>query len=105
MIFLRDIARLLVVVRNGRVLVPQIHLDDLLHVFVQVRELLLDLPGLRPDAAVDDLRFVVGQMHHARKILPQPHRVHDREVQPPRRRDGQQPQNHVVQRANHVLAP
>jgi len=37
-------SRLRVVFRNRLVFVAQIHLDDLLHVLVQVQELVLDLP-------------------------------------------------------------
>ena len=70
-ILLRDLARLLVVLGDRRVLVAQIHLDDLLHVLVQVGQPLLDLARLRPDAAVDELLLVVGQVHDAGEVLPQ----------------------------------
>ena len=83
-ILLRNHARLLVVFRDGGILVAQIHLDDLLHVLVQVGQLLLDLARLRPDAAVDDLLLVVGQVHDAGEVLPQAHGVKDGEVQPAR---------------------
>ena len=87
-VLLRDVARLLVVFGDGGVLVAQIHLDDLLHVLVQVRQPLLDLPGLRPDAAVDELLLVIRQVHDAGEVLAEADGIHDGEVQPARgRRD------------------
>ena len=90
MIFLRDGAGLGVVFRDGGIFVAQIHLDDFLHVLVQFRELLLELRRLRPDAAVDGARLVIGQMHERREVLSQPDRVENGELQPARRRGGEQ---------------
>ena len=63
MIFFRHATGLLVVFRDGRVFVAQVHLDDLLHVLVQVAEFFLELTGLRPDTAVDAARLVICQVH------------------------------------------
>jgi len=103
-ILFRNDPRLLVVFGDGGIFIAQVHLDDLLHVLIEVGQFLLDLARLGPDAAVDELRFVVGQVHDAGEVLPQPHRVNDGEVQPPGRGGGQQPQQEVVQRANGFVA-
>ena len=58
MIFLGDVAGLLVVFRNGRVLVAQIHLDDLLHVLIEVGQALLDLA-----ARLEEVRVTVVGAH------------------------------------------
>ena len=68
-IFFGDAAGLLVVFGDGRVLVAQVHLDDLLDVLAQFREALLDLVALRPDAAVDEAFLVIGEVHEPREIL------------------------------------
>jgi len=45
----------------ARTALRQAHLDDLSSVLMRSGEALLDLAGLRPDAAVDELLFVVGE--------------------------------------------
>src|SRR5208282_1717287 len=62
MIFLGDAAGLGVVFRDRFVFVAEIHLDDLLHVFVQLRQLFLELGGLRPNPAVDVAFLIIGQV-------------------------------------------
>ena len=74
MIFLRHAARLLIVLGDRRVLVAQIHLDHFLDVLIELREPLLDLALLRPDAAVDQRLLIIGQVHQPGEILPEPHR-------------------------------
>lgn len=96
-IFLGDVAGLLVVFGDGRVFIAEIHLDDFLHVLVQVGEALFDLRGLRPDAAVDQMFRVVGQVHDAGETLAQADRVDDRETDLSGRRGGEQAQHDVVE--------
>ena len=81
-IFLRHAAGLLVVFGDRRVLVAQIHLDDLLDVLAELGEPLLDLVALRPDAAVDEALLVIAKVHEAGEILPEADRVDDREARP-----------------------
>ena len=97
-ILLRDIARLLVVVSNGLVFIAEIHLDHFLDVLVELTQLLLDLPPLRPDPPVDHTVLVVSQMHDPREVFPQPNRIDNGEVQLARRGGGQQAQDDVVER-------
>ena len=104
MIFFRDAAGLRVVFRDGRVFVAQIHLDDFLHVLVQLREPFLELRRLRPDAAVDAALLVIGEVHERGKILAEADRIKNRETQFARRRGGKQPENDVVDRAQRLVA-
>ena len=104
MIFLRDAAGLGVVFRDGFVFVAEIHLDDLLHVLVQLRQLLLELGGLRPNAAVDLGLLVIGQVHEAGEILAQPDRIKNGEAQLARRMGRKQPENDVVDGRNRFFA-
>ena len=90
MIFLREVAGLRVVFGDGRVVVAEIHLDDFFHVLVQLREPLLNLRRLRPDAAVDAASLVIGEVHQRGEILAEADRVYDRKTQFARRRGGQQ---------------
>src|ERR1039458_6359698 len=103
-IFFRDAAGLRVVFRDGRVFVAQIHLDDFLHVIVQLRELLLELRRLRPDAAVEAAFVVVRQVRQRGKILSEADGIKNREAQFPRRRGGQQTENNVVDRTKSLVA-
>ena len=105
MIFLGDHAGLFVVFGNGLIFIAQIHLDDFFHVLVQVPEPLLDLAGLGPNPAIDELLLIIGQVHHAGETLSQPNRVDDREIQPSGRSHGKQPQNNIVERANYFITP
>jgi len=59
-IFLRHTPGLLIVFRDARVLVAQIHLDDFLDVLAEFSEALLDLVALRPDAPADQRLLVIG---------------------------------------------
>jgi len=45
----------------------------------QLRELFFNLIGLRPDAAVNELLRMVGEMHHAGEVLAQADGIDDRE--------------------------
>ena len=103
-ILLRDIARLLVVVSNGLVFIAEIHLDHFLDVLVELTQLLLDLPPLRPDPPVDHTILVIRQMHDPREVFPQPNRIDDGEIQFARRGGGQQAQDDVVERPKHRFA-
>ena len=74
-----------VVFGDGFVFVAEIHLDDLFHVFVQLRQLFLELVGLCPDAAVDVALLVIGQVHEAGEILAEADRIKNGEIQLARR--------------------
>ena len=104
LILLGDLPRLEVVLGDGRILVAEIHLDDFLHVLVELPEPCLDLGRLRPDAAVDHGILVVRQMHQPGEIPPQPHRIDDGEGDLPRRPARKQPQGkriHGIRRRGH----
>ena len=94
---LRDLARLFVELRDAGVVIAQVHLDDLLHVRAEFGEFLLDLGGLGPDAVIDQLLFVVGEVHDAREILAEADGVQNGELHPTGRGDGEQAQDHAVQ--------
>ena len=102
MILFRQGARLRVILRNGRVIIAQIHLDDFFHVLVQIRELFLELRRLSPDAAVDGAFLVIRQVHQGREIFPETDRIKNGEAQFPRRRRGQQPENQIIDRGNRL---
>ena len=61
------------------VFVAQILLDHQFHLLGDVGEPLLDLLRLGPDPAGDKELVVIGQMHEAGEVLPQPERIDDRE--------------------------
>ena len=105
MIFLRQPPGLRVVFRERFVFVAQIHLRDLLDVFVEIGEALLELRLLRPDAAVDEALLEIRQVHDAGEVLSEANRIEDRESQPARRRAGEQAQHEIVQRADDLLLP
>jgi hypothetical protein len=105
LIFLREATGLGVVFGERRVFVAQIHLRDLLDVFVEVGEALLDLRLLRPDAAVDEALLKIREMHDAGKVLAEADRIKDRERQSSGRRAGEQAQDEIVQRADDLLVP
>ncbi len=100
MIFLGESSGLGVVFRERLVFVAQIHLRDFLNVLVEVREALLELRLLRPDAAVDEALLEIREVHDAGEILAEANRIEDREREPARRRGGEQAQHEIVQRAN-----
>ncbi len=99
-IFFGDDSRLLVVFGDGRIFIPQIHLDHFFHELIDIGQALLDLAALRPDAIVDELFFVVGQVHDSGEILAEADGINNREIQPARRGNGKQPQNDIVERAD-----
>ena len=96
-ILLRHAASLLVVFRDRRILVAQIHLDDLFNVLVHLREPLFDLVALRPDAAVDEAFLIIGDVHEAGEVLTKPDRINDGERDLAGRRGGQQAEDDVVE--------
>ena len=104
MIFFGDGAGLGVVFGDGFVLVAEIHLDDLFHVLVQFGELLLELAGLRPDAAVDVAFLVIGQVHEAGEILAEADGIKNGEAELARRMGGEQAENDVVDGADRLVA-
>jgi len=69
LILLRNDPCLLVVLRDSGVFVAQIHLDDLLHMLVEIGQPLVDLRALRPNLAVDELLLVIGKVHHPGEVL------------------------------------
>ena len=103
MVLFGDHAGLVVVFGDGGVIVAQVHLDDLLDMLVEAGQALLDLRRLRPDAAVDDLLLVVGQVHNAGEILSEADRVDDGEVQPSGGCGGQEPEDDVVEGADGLV--
>ena len=70
---------------------------------VEVGKPLLDLAGLRENAAVDDVVVVIRKMHHAREILPELHRIDDGEAEFAGGRGGDEAEHDVVQRFHHRL--
>ena len=91
-VFFGDGAGLFVVFGDVRELVAQIHLDDLLDVFVEFGEALLDLGGLGPDAAVDERFLVIGEVHQPGEILAEAHRIDEHKRRAARRMRGEQAQ-------------
>ncbi len=87
MVLFCDHTGLFIVFGDGPIFVAQIHLDDFFDVLVERAEPLLDLRGLGPNPAVDELFLVVGQVHHAGEVLAQAYGVYDAEIKPARRRD------------------
>ena len=67
-VLFRDGAGMRVVVIEGREFIPEVHLDHLLDVLVQLGQALLDLRGLGPDAAMDQALLIITQMHQAGEI-------------------------------------
>jgi hypothetical protein len=80
MIFLSHGTRLRVIFHDGGKFIAQIHLDDLLHVLAQFRELFFDLLALRPDAAVDVAGLVISQVHESGETLAESDGVNDGET-------------------------
>ena len=103
LIFLRETTGLRVVFRKRRVFVSQIHLRDLLDVFVEVGEALLDLRLLRPDAAVDETILEIREVHDAGEVLSEADRIKNRECESSRRCAGEQAQDEIVERADDLL--
>src|SRR5207302_10625139 len=64
-----DAARLFVVICNGLVFIPEIELGNLFDMLIQLGEALLDVIGLRPDAAIDEAVFVIREVHKAGEAL------------------------------------
>lgn len=77
-------------VLNRGVLVAQVLLDDVLHVFGQVGQALLNVLRLRPGPASDQLLVVVGQVHKGGSVLPQADGVNEGEAQFAGREGGEQ---------------
>ena len=101
---LGDAARLFVVICDGRVFIPEIELGNLFDMLVQLSEALLDLIGLRPDAAIDEAVFVIREVHEAGEALSEVERIEDREHHPAGRRAREQPQHQVVERSDRGFA-
>ena len=72
---LRDLAGLSVVLGQGFVLIAQILLQHVFHVNREVREPFVDLRRLGPDAAIDELFVVVGQVHEGGEIFAAANRI------------------------------
>ena len=85
-----------IILADGRELVAEIHLDDLLDVFVDLGEPVLDLIRLRPDAAVDYRLLVVGDVHEAGEILAEPDRIENGARNLAGRQRREQSENRVV---------
>ena len=104
MVRLRDSAGLFVELCDGRVFVAKVKLGDFFDVLVQLNEPLLDVFGLRPDAAIDQAVLVIGEVHEAGEALAEAHGIQDGKHDATGRRDGEQPQHQVVQRSNGQVA-
>src|SRR5262249_4812968 len=64
-----DGAGMAVGLRDGGVLVAQVHLDHLLHVLVQLGQSLFNLCRLRPNPALELPLLVVGKVHEPGEAL------------------------------------
>ena len=87
-----------IVIKDRLELVAEIDLDHVFHVLRQVGQSLLDVVGVGPDAAGDELLVEVGQVHEGGKVLAQAHRVEDRKADLARRHRRQQPQHRGLER-------
>ena len=87
-----------VILLDGLELVAQVLLDDVFHVPGQVRQPLLDVRGLGPDAAGDQGLVKVGQVHEGGEVLAQANRIDDGEPHLPGRKGGQVAQHECLQR-------
>ena len=101
---LGDSAGLCVEFRDGGVLVAEVKLGDFFDVLVQLNEPLLDVFGLRPDAAIDQAVLVIGQVHEAGEALAEAHGIQDGKHDATGRRNGEQPQHQVVKRSDGQVA-
>ena len=81
-VFFGDRAGLFVVFGDGRVLVAQIHLDDLFDVLVEFGEAFLDLGALGPDPVMDQGFLVIREVHQPGEILAEPDRIDEHERRP-----------------------
>ena len=86
-----------VVLLDGRVLVPQVLLDDAGDVVGQVGEAGFDLPRLGPDLAGDELLVEVGQVHEGGEVLAQADGVEHGEPDLPGRQPGDEPEHHRLE--------
>ncbi len=84
---------LLVVLLNRLEFVAQIFLEHVFHVLSQICQPLIDVVGLRPDAAVDQQFVVVGQVHEPGEFFSQADRIDHGKTEPSGRQSDQQPQH------------
>ena len=89
---------------DGLELVPQVLLDDVLHVVGKVGQPLLDVAVVGPNPPADQVFVVIGEVHEAREILAEPHGIENREMHPPRRQRCQQPKHHGLKRPDRFVA-
>ena len=82
---LGHLAGVLVVLLDRFELVPQVGLEDVLHVLGEVGQLAVDVSRLGPDPPRDKQFVEVGQVHEGREVVTQPDRVDDRQPQLARR--------------------
>ena len=75
--------------RDSGVFIAKVKLSDFFDVLVQLNEALLDLFGLRPDAAIDQAIFVIGEVHEAGEALAEAHRIQDGKDDAAGGRDGE----------------
>ena len=102
---LGDLAGGGVVLVDGFVFVAEIGLDDILHVFGEIVELLLDVAGLGPDL-LDHRQFVmVREVHEAREALPQSHGIDHREPRLSGGQRHQQAKHGVLQGGDGIVPP
>src|SRR5690606_7624095 len=72
-----DFASVAVVVFDISILVAQVLLDDVFHVFSDVGQTLLNVVRFGPSFAGNETVIIIGQMHEGRGVLPQTHRINE----------------------------
>ncbi len=105
MIRLGDFTGLGIVFVDRGEFITQIFLHHPFHVVGQECESFFDLTRIGPNAFADELFVVVGQMHEAREILPQRHRIDDRKPQLSRGNSREETKHHDFQQFRGNSAP
>ena len=94
---LRDLAGLCVVLGQRFILIAQVLLQHVLHVYGEVRQALVDLRRLGPDAVIDEPVIVVRQVHEGREVFAATDGVDDRAANLARRHRGPRAQEQALQ--------
>ena len=78
--WLRQLARLLIKLRDRGEFIAQKFLNDRLDIFREIRQLLLNVARLAPDALADKRLHFIGEMHEARETLTKANRIEEIET-------------------------